>query len=93
MKLPDTEIALFGPTAEPQRWLIRHRSMKAGHHAETDWDRRILTFNTRRRNLRDKLLTVFHEAVHVTVGPHGHERLAENIEANVKQLIKLLELD
>lgn len=61
-------------------------------YGNTDWEKRVITVNSRIKGTRDIFRTLLHEAgVHVTCGQVGSEWLAEAIEANVDEAFRVIE--
>lgn len=91
MKRRDTRILLVGPSGDRERWTICFRPLRKGHFGETDWVDRVVTINSRLRNLESIRDTILHEVAHVTAGQNASEEFAINVERNYRLTIDTLE--
>ncbi len=98
MKRPDTKLKLVGPSGDKELWTIsfaiyfldgnRRRRFNKKDCGHTDWVNRIVTINSRLRNLATIKSTVLHEISHVTTGQNASDELAENLEYNYSRAAK-----
>lgn len=97
MKRPDIHLNLIGPTGDKERWTIRFAPLKRDRngtvYGHTNWLKRVVTINSRLRNLKTIRMTLLHEMVHVTSGQNGSEELAANTEVNFQRAAATLGIE